>query len=155
MINTTDTYVHAHTDSGTVVVAPGDEFPEGDYLQDLDPALTAEGGDDEPSAARPVPGFGQSDYYPVENPDAELEPVAIRGHTGVDWPAGPDSPITGAPIAGPLDLDVPLTKMNKAQLRGWLDQRHIGYDPEASRNALLALATERQVQEQEASDDGS
>lgn len=39
--NQSGTYVHVHTDTGTVVVAPGDEFPEG---AEYDKELTREPG---------------------------------------------------------------------------------------------------------------
>lgn len=52
--NNSGAYVHAHTDSGTVVVAPGEDFPKG---YDADASLTGDAADDE---LEPVPGPSQT-----------------------------------------------------------------------------------------------
>lgn len=139
LVNTSGAYVHAHTDQGTVVIAPGQEFPEGEYTDALDPALYDEGDDERPAAVR-TPGFGQLEAYDPAV-DGELAPVGE--------PAAPRSIGMNQPQYNP---NKPVSRYTKAELMAWLDQRSVPYDPDANRNALAALASERQKQEEAATD---
>jgi len=138
-VNTSDAYVHAHTDQGTKVVAPGQEFPDGEYLDNLDPALYDESEDEQLQAGVRTPGPGQRVAYDPAV-DGDLDPV---GEPAPPRSVGPNEP--------QYDPNKPLSRYNKAQLQAWLEQRSVSYDPDASRNQLAALAADRQKQE-EASD---
>lgn len=140
-INTSGAYVHAHTDQGTKVVAPGQEFPDGDYQDNLDPSLYDEDDTDTEAGLR-TPGPGQWEAYDPAL-DGELAPVGD--------PTAPRSIGMNQPQYNP---NKPLSRYTKAELMAWMDQRHVAYDPDASRNQLAALATERQKQE-EADSDGA
>lgn len=141
--NTSGEYVHAHTDKGTIVVAPGQEFPEGDYLDDLDPTLYDESEDGEQEAGVRTPGPGQRVAYDP-GIDGELDP-------GQD----PGQPYSVGPNPPQYDSSKPVSRYNKAELRAWLDQRSVSYAEDASRNQLAALAAQRQKQEEEAIGDGA
>lgn len=142
-VNTSAEYVHAHTDQGTRIVGPGQEFPEGDYTENLDPALYDEADDEDQPAGLRTPGPGQREAYDPEL-DGELDPAAT-----------PAPPRSVGPNEPQYDPNKPVSRYNKAELQAWLDQRHVPYDPTASRNQLAALAADRQKAEQEANGDGA
>lgn len=57
--NKSDQYVHVHTEAGTVVVGPGEDFPDG---ADVDPGLTDASSSDEPTVvAGPSQGAAPAD----------------------------------------------------------------------------------------------
>lgn len=119
--NNTNEFVHAHryregedpvtgqpmkTHVGTVVVAPGEEFPEDVDLDRLDPEVTRERDDEEEEFQ--AAGPGQFAYFDPQKPDE---------HPG-DLPASLASADTGTQQGV---IGTPLEDLTVAQLRAELD----------------------------------